>query len=265
MKTSHSIILVVLVCFVIAVGYNVTSIQSKVNDEFLDANSVSLVIDVASRLGLGQSLAIIGNVLTNPNVASIWQDERVLRELLNVLYDRYAPIKLPLVLDVSKEVGWFLVQNRVNTTNSATVVSTKSSGGYAYIQSDALNVRSGPSADNRVITTLGKNTRVAVISKSGTWWKIKYGNVEGYVNSQYLGNSVRSSEIPIRSVNTTVNAASSDPDPDPNAGTTRAREYQERWQYYHDKVERENPGTVPKELLEAAKNTFGATYIEVGD
>ena len=53
---------------------------------------------------------------------------------------------------------------------------------------------------------------------------------------------------------------------DPNYGTTRAREYQERWQYYHEKDMRENPpGSVPKELLEAVKNTYGGTYIEVND
>jgi len=53
---------------------------------------------------------------------------------------------------------------------------------------------------------------------------------------------------------------------DPNYGTTRSREYQERWQYYHEKDMRENPpGSVPRELLEAVKNTYGGTYIEVND
>jgi len=52
---------------------------------------------------------------------------------------------------------------------------------------------------------------------------------------------------------------------DPNYGTTRAREYQERWQYYHEKDMRENPGTVPKELLDAFKNTYGGTYIGDND
>ena len=53
---------------------------------------------------------------------------------------------------------------------------------------------------------------------------------------------------------------------DPNAGTTRAREYQERWQYYHEKDMRENPpGSVPKELLEAFKNTYGGTYVSSND
>jgi hypothetical protein len=52
---------------------------------------------------------------------------------------------------------------------------------------------------------------------------------------------------------------------DPNYGTTRAREYQERWQYYHEKDTWENPGTVPKELLEAFRNTYGGTYVGGND
>jgi uncharacterized protein YgiM (DUF1202 family) len=61
-----------------------------------------------------------------------------------------------------------------------------SSGGKYVVNVDSLNVRSGPSADTSLVGALTRGTRVQVLDKSGTWWKIKAGNIEGYVNSSYL-------------------------------------------------------------------------------
>jgi hypothetical protein len=57
---------------------------------------------------------------------------------------------------------------------------------YAYINMDQLNLRSGPSVSYDIIRELSKDARIEVIDNSGTWWKIKYENTEGYVNSEYL-------------------------------------------------------------------------------
>jgi hypothetical protein len=63
----------------------------------------------------------------------------------------------------------------------------RQSGQYMLVNSDTLNVRNGPSADNAIVGTLARNTRVEVIDRSaGTWLKIKSGSIEGYVNSSYL-------------------------------------------------------------------------------
>jgi hypothetical protein len=71
------------------------------------------------------------------------------------------------------------------STSSAS--STRSqSGRYMLVNADTLNVRSGPSADTSLVGTLQRNARVEVLDRSGTWWKIKSGNIEGYVNSSYL-------------------------------------------------------------------------------
>jgi len=71
--------------------------------------------------------------------------------------------------------------------NSGSASSSSSrSGRYMLVNSDTLNVRSGPSADTSLVGTLPRNTRVQVLDSSGTWWKIKSGNIEGYVNSSYL-------------------------------------------------------------------------------
>ena len=49
-----------------------------------------------------------------------------------------------------------------------------------------LNFRTGPSTNNKIITTIKKGSTVEVISKNGNWSKIKYNNKEGYSSSDYL-------------------------------------------------------------------------------
>jgi len=57
---------------------------------------------------------------------------------------------------------------------------------YAYINIDQLNFRAGPSVSHDIIMEIPKDTRVEVLDNSELWWKIKYENTEGYVNSEYL-------------------------------------------------------------------------------
>lgn len=49
-----------------------------------------------------------------------------------------------------------------------------------------LNVRSGPSTSNGVIGSLSKGQTVPVLSVSGNWVKVQYGNQTGYVSKLYL-------------------------------------------------------------------------------
>jgi len=65
--------------------------------------------------------------------------------------------------------------------------NTSSSSRARYIvNADSLNVRSGPSADDAIVGQLTRNARVEIIDRSGQWWKIRYGSIEGYVNSSFL-------------------------------------------------------------------------------
>jgi hypothetical protein len=68
-----------------------------------------------------------------------------------------------------------------------TVASSGSSSlDFAYVNTDLLNLRSGPSASYDIIQGISKDVRVQIIDKSGVWWKIKVDDIEGYVNSEYL-------------------------------------------------------------------------------
>lgn len=57
---------------------------------------------------------------------------------------------------------------------------------YAYVTSVALNIRSGPFLDNKVVGQLSKDQRVEVVDNSSKWWKIKFNNIEGYVDSSFM-------------------------------------------------------------------------------
>ncbi len=74
--------------------------------------------------------------------------------------------------------------------NAATVSST---AGIVSTTSTSLNVRSGSSTSSPVVTSLKKGSYVTLISKSGQWWYIEYGNGKyGYCHSDYI-KSVSSS------------------------------------------------------------------------
>jgi len=62
----------------------------------------------------------------------------------------------------------------------------KTSSFYAHVTSDALNIRSEPSDNGEIVGQLFKDQRVEIIDKAGQWCKIKSGNFEGYVYSDFL-------------------------------------------------------------------------------
>lgn len=62
-----------------------------------------------------------------------------------------------------------------------------SMAGIVSTQSGRLNVRSAPSLDSSVITSLGRNSYVTLIAKSGSWWKVEYAEGRyGYCHADYI-------------------------------------------------------------------------------
>jgi hypothetical protein len=108
MKLSSFIILAVVIGYVIAVGYNVTTVHNTFRDEkFWEKNGTAVTIEVGTRLGLAQSLIILGNALSGKD--SVWENPRVMRETINIVYDWYAPIQWSPVLSPSKELMFCLI------------------------------------------------------------------------------------------------------------------------------------------------------------
>ncbi|MEG2247083.1 MAG: SH3 domain-containing protein, partial [Peptostreptococcaceae bacterium] len=60
------------------------------------------------------------------------------------------------------------------------------------VNTDSLNVRSGPSTSYGVVGSLKRGTKVSVISESNGWSKIIFNNKECYTSSRYLDSGSNS-------------------------------------------------------------------------
>ena len=101
-------------------------------------------------------------------------------------------IALTVILSAALIVGVFVVvpkidvSSRPKTPVSSAQTSPAQAIKYMVVNSDALNVRTGPSVASEAIGYINRDGRVQVIDDSGEWYKIKIGDIEGYVNSTYL-------------------------------------------------------------------------------
>lgn len=57
---------------------------------------------------------------------------------------------------------------------------------HTYHTIENLNLRSGASVDTAVVTIIPKGAQVELVSKSGSWVKVRYGAETGYVNPKFL-------------------------------------------------------------------------------
>ena len=76
--------------------------------------------------------------------------------------------------------------SRPNTPVSNPQTSSTQAIRYMVVNADALNVRTGPSVNNEALGYISRGGRVQIIDDSGHWYKIRVGDVEGYVNSAFL-------------------------------------------------------------------------------
>lgn len=70
---------------------------------------------------------------------------------------------------------------------SADAAGIDSSAGIVATVSGTLNVRSNPSTGASVLTSLPKGSYVTLLSKTGSWWRIEYGERKyGYCHADYI-------------------------------------------------------------------------------
>lgn len=97
---------------------------------------------------------------------------------------------------LSAENGWYKIQYNDTTgyVSSAYVTITTNSENNndvvnktGYVNSiGGLNVRSGPSVSYNTLGALAYKTTVTILGEENGWYKIKYGNTNGYVSSTYI-------------------------------------------------------------------------------
>ena len=96
-------------------------------------------------------------------------------------------------------------QNNTENTSQEQVPTENTNLSFTkgYINVDSANVRSGPSTDTTVVTTLILNTGVTIAGQTGEWYKVVYGDYLGYIYKPLIsetptatsrGNEVRQPE-----------------------------------------------------------------------
>ncbi len=79
-----------------------------------------------------------------------------------------------------------LTEENKTEESPKTVIKIEETDEYMYVSS-SVNVREGPSVDNKKIGTLSVDEKVHVTGKTADGWvRIEYQNGEGYVNSGFL-------------------------------------------------------------------------------
>nr|WP_294570718.1 SH3 domain-containing protein [uncultured Romboutsia sp.] len=89
---------------------------------------------------------------------------------------------------ISESAGWSKVRydSRLGYVASQYIDKTNTNYIIKEVNTDGLNVRTGPSTSYSSIGKLNKGTKVQVISESAGWSKINYNNKIAYVSSGYL-------------------------------------------------------------------------------
>lgn len=76
-----------------------------------------------------------------------------------------------------------------NSTNAIIEETTNLTGQVNTLDGDTLNVRKSYSASANILGELKNNTTITIVARmSNSWFKIKYKDGYGYVNSKYIDN-----------------------------------------------------------------------------
>ncbi len=77
--------------------------------------------------------------------------------------------------------------SKLNSLNDKVSSNTSySSSDYAIVLGNKVNVRKRATTSSSIITTVNRNEKVNIISKSGNWYKVKILNTSGYIREDLL-------------------------------------------------------------------------------
>ena len=79
-------------------------------------------------------------------------------------------------------------ESMTDATKEDESAATKSSAGSGSVKytKDAVNLRKEADSDSTILDVLEKNEKVEVLDAEGEWTHVKWGDLEGYVSSEYL-------------------------------------------------------------------------------
>lgn len=108
----------------------------------------------------------------------------------------------------------FVSQEYISTSSGAVATqpsSSSSNSGQVVNVSTSLNIRSQGSTSSSIVGTLSNGQTFDIISKSGDWYNIKYGQITGFVNAAYVKEvgSASTQAVPAAPTQTSATTGSS--------------------------------------------------------
>lgn len=147
--------------------------------------------------------------------------------------------------------------NNQNNQTTSTETNEETTSEYTektgYINEEYVNVRSGPSTEDRIIKVLALNAEVTITGEEGTWYKVRSGEDEGYISKEFVSETrretvSRSSEV--RTANSTTSEES----------TSEKEEVQSETSNESTSTKDDN-STKGEEVVAYAKQYLGYPYV----
>lgn len=80
----------------------------------------------------------------------------------------------------------FIITSLIFSSAPDNISAANVQQGYVNTKNTALNVRTGAGNQYKVIGKVSKGAIVDIIGSQKGWYKIRYGNITGYVMSSYI-------------------------------------------------------------------------------
>ena len=174
------------------VGY-VFSKYIKVDEELLEEKNIEAVEEIESETSTIDNLKLEIkngiNVKYIPNISSLTLEtitEDVTIEIIEEL-DKWSYICY------NNTYGWVLTESISEINQKSTDIETEKKDNnvekIAYIKANFVNLRKEKSTSSEIISRLNINNEIQVLDSSDSkWYKIKYGELIGYVVKEYVAD-----------------------------------------------------------------------------
>jgi hypothetical protein len=147
--------------------------------KFFKANQITIVTIIGICIVCAIACSVIREKTKKPGLKTFFVILISIGLVVSVLY--FGSKEKDIILDKLRQITtWQTVPQQITTIRETTTAI------YANVISDALNVRLGPTVEQEIVGRLTKDTRIEVIDNSGRWWKVKFEDIEGYVDSDFL-------------------------------------------------------------------------------
>ena len=126
-----------------------------------------------------------GGTVTTSSAVNFREEANVESECLDKLYDGAR------VAILDKQDGWYKVafDGTVGYMSADYIASQPIMNiecGGAKVTASALNLRSGPSTENSVVTKMYEGAIGKIIGINNGWFKVKYNGETGYISPDYV-------------------------------------------------------------------------------